>query len=313
VIDDCALTWSQYSEEYGISSEQLRGTWRYYKKNQYPKGEWPNGTEIPLNWKDKTERAIYIRDGGDPNIPLDMRPEWMTQELKDGEYVVTKKTFKRDSSADQKEYLDKTIDKYKEIVKQANIAPYIIIPEKSNDMTLQILTADKHVGAANTSSLFGNEYNPEIFERRMAKIMLLLENLRGIYGRFKHIDIVDLGDGADGFKQQTARGGHELIQNLAPDEQFDVYVNGHNRLFDNIVRGDYANEFSFIATTNDNHNGVSWMYPCARGVEIYLNAKYPEVETIVSKDFIFHVNRGRHVVMFTHGKDEKYMKSGLPF
>jgi hypothetical protein len=53
-------------------------------------------------------------------------------------------------------------------------------------------------------------------------------------------------------------------------------------------------------------------YVVARALEIYVNTKYPFVKTSVQEKFIQHIEYGKHVILFTHGKDTEDMKHGLP-
>jgi hypothetical protein len=115
-------------------------------------------------------------------------------------------------------------------------------------------------------------------------------------------------DGVDG---QTARKGHTLDQNLETTEQFDHYIRNHTKLMDSLVALKAAKNLAYIVCTNDNHNGY-FQYICSRGVEVYLNAKYPQIKTRVEKAFIFHETYGDNVWILTHGKDDRYMKTGFP-
>ena len=49
-----------------------------------------------------------------------------------------------------------------------------------------------------------------------------------------------------------------------------------------------------------------------RALEIYLNAKYPQIDTRIFQQFIEPVYYGSHCILFTHGKDDADMKHGLP-
>lgn len=59
-------------------------------------------------------------------------------------------------------------------------------------------------------------------------------------------------------------------------------------------------------------NSSSFGYCANRAFEIYLNAKYPFIETKITKKFVDHFQYGKHTFMYCHGKDHEDMKNGLP-
>lgn len=179
------------------------------------------------------------------------------------------------------------------------------------EIGLMVYTTDKHIGAQTRNSLFGNDYNANEYVRRMKETLPLIQTVADTFGRLDTVNFIDLGDGPDGVDRQTARKGHELDQNLETGEQFDVFVASHKYLMDELVKMGVTNNLRFTAATNDNHNG--WLsYVAARAVEDILKAAYPQVETQVSSKFMFHAEYGIHRFIYTHGKDDRYMKSGFP-
>jgi hypothetical protein len=83
------------------------------------------------------------------------------------------------------------------------------------------------------------------------------------------------------------------------------------KLFDSFVFHDIADSIEFNAISDDNHSG-SFGYSANRALEIYLNVKYPEIETKIIRKFIDHTRYGDHVFMLCHGKDREDLKYGLP-
>lgn len=215
-------------------------------------------------------------------------------------------SFKKDEGFNT----DKVIEKFKEST--THIKPIHIPQGITNKRTLLVYTSDKHLGAkTNENSLFENTYNEEEFTKRMdeltVEIIILSKNL----GKFEKIIIVDLGDAIDGLNGQTTRGGHSLPQNMTLEETFDLYFKTHKNLFDVLISHNTSNSYQFRALSNDNHSGAVG-HLAYRGLEIYLNAAYPEIETFISDKFITHFTLGQHVFMLSHGKDREDRPKGLP-
>jgi hypothetical protein len=115
----------------------------------------------------------------------------------------------------------------------------------------------------------------------------------------------------DGLNAQTTRGGHKLPQNMGNRAAFEAAVSNEKDFFDNLLNSDSANTYHVYQNANSNHGG-DYDYMVNRALEIYLNAKYPDVDTRIMQKFIEHVEYGNHVILLTHGKDDEDMKHGLP-
>lgn len=222
-------------------------------------------------------------------------------------YAVSVELKKKDASS--LEYYFKSLED-----KLSSTLPPIRINNKSdNEKSLFLYTSDKHIGAlTKKSSMYKNEYTADIFRNRLLSLLDEIKYQYNLYGRFDIIHLLDLGDALDGFNGKTTRGGHTLPQNLSNEEQFDVFVNVHKEFFDALVAMDVTNGIKYIATYKDNHSG-SFSYFANRALQIYLNHRYPDIETIILEKFIEHYYYGKHCFILTHGKDEEDMKHGLPF
>ena len=182
----------------------------------------------------------------------------------------------------------------------------------SNSKALMIYTSDKHIAAhVNGRAVYENEYNSQSFESRMKQVAYEIQYLASIYGRFDDIFIIDLGDKMDGLSGYTTRGGHKLPQNMTNREAFETCVRVEKEFLDLVIQSDLANKYHVVQHTVSNHGG-DFDYMVSRAVEIYLNARYPDVNTIILEKFIEHVWCGKHVFLLTHGKDDEDMKHGLP-
>lgn len=282
------ITWAELSKKFGFFREDLssesngdicRNIWRRYRK----KGM-------------KAHKAVEEKS----SIGL-LKSRWQSgsgQWLESYRFPLDQVPFDFDSL---KESLLKEVKPcFKEIV------------HKSNDKALMCYTSDKHIGANTLSnSVYDNVYNEKTFNKRLDSLIKEMEDLYTEFGTFTDLYLIDLGDPIDGWNGQTTRGGHTLPQNMTSKEMFDVYVSSHKRLFDYLHTSPIANKIHFVAMTEDNHGG-QFSYIVNRGLEIYLNCKYPEIETTVCDKFIHNMKVGQHTFMLCHGKDSADMKLGFP-
>lgn len=206
------------------------------------------------------------------------------------------------------EALDSIKTKFKDEIKPVKIK----VEEKDNRKALFIYLADLHIGAkTSNNSLFPNEYNSVIFKERLHHTLVTIKQNKEFFGVFDALYIVNLGDALDGYNAQTTRGGHTLPQNLDNNEQLDTFFEVHKDLFDSIVSLNAAKRIEYVACTNCNHSG-NFGYAANRMLDIYLSLKYPDIKRTIITRFIDHIQYGQHTFMFTHGKDDKDMKFGLP-
>ena len=181
-------------------------------------------------------------------------------------------------------------------------------PATANKLTLCIYTSDKHVGSCQDSiDLYKNVHT---HKEKMYSIFTEVLKLVSRYGAFDKIYYFDLGDALDGFNKKTTRGGHELQQNLDNREQFETLVSTEIEFINSLIKHKTAKDFKFIATTNDNHSG-DFSYFAFRLIFDYIKQVY-NLETSINTQFLNFEQIGRHDIIYTHGKDIKYKKHGLP-
>ena len=184
------------------------------------------------------------------------------------------------------------------------------IPKVNNDnkLTLCIYTSDKHIGSTQDS----NDLYPNVHthKEKMYSVFAEVLKLSSIYGTFEKLYYFDLGDALDGFNKKTTRGGHELEQSLNNREQFDTLVSSEIEFINSLIKNQIANDYKIIATTNDNHSG-DFSYFAFRLIFEYLKQVY-NIETFINTQFLNFEKIGRHHIIYTHGKDIKYKKHGLP-
>ena len=313
-------TWAEYGDKYGEHKDKIRKWWRSFVELYYPKGCWFTNKVITPDWTLICKKAVGARDSPKPReqnsegvpFPYDgLKPRKVWEQSK-GDSIRLLHSYEFDEEKSRFEAFEtKLIDRIRSIVSQE---PVIFTPkvEQSNEMLLNVYTSDKHLGADTRNAMFGNKYDYQEYCNRMEEVLSKVYELVSIYGNFDKINFIDLGDGNDGAEGQTSRKGHGLDQNLETCDQYDHFVASHKYLLDNLILRKLAKEYQFTAATNDNHNGY-FMYITARAVEEYLNAKYPDVKTLVSRQFMFHEEYGIHRFVYAHGKDDRYMKFGFPF
>lgn len=205
-------------------------------------------------------------------------------------------------------------DVLREVFLESNL-PVYQAPKKSpitSKKALFVYMSDKHVGAlTHPTAIYSNEYNEDVFEVRMNRVLEEIEKQVRNYGRLEDLFICDLGDSLDGWNGQTTRGGHALPQNMDNKKSFMTYLFAHKRFFDALVEKNLANNIHAIMQTNDNHSS-SFGYITNQALTLYLNTAYPFINVTIMEKFLEHFDYGKHTFIFTHGKDSEDLKHGLP-
>lgn len=190
-----------------------------------------------------------------------------------------------------------------------DIKPYVSKVYSKIDNTLLIYLSDKHIGASVEDSMYDNTYNPQVFEQRMQQVLVEVKRMIDIYGVFNGVHLLDLGDSVDGFNSQTTRGGHILKQNLSNKNQFETYLQVHQRFLKSLV--ELTGNVTHHIITMDNHSG-DFGYICASALKTWTDVALPQVKTKIYSNLLNHFILGSHAFIITHGKDDEDMKNGLP-
>jgi hypothetical protein len=198
------------------------------------------------------------------------------------------------------------------VFKDKPFQPLITYPTISNQKALFIYLSDRHIAAhVSGVAMYSNDYNGLIYKQRLAEVLHEVFYQKSIYGKFEDIFIIDLGDKMDGLDGYTTRGGHKLPQNMNNRQSFEIAVSAEKEFIDAVIQSDCANNYHVYQNANSNHGG-DFDYMVNRALEIYINTKYPQVQTRIFEKFIEHINYGEHCILLTHGKDDADMKHGLP-
>lgn len=187
-------------------------------------------------------------------------------------------------------------------------APFIYPTVESNSDTLILFMADMHIGAKVTSqAIYENKYDMTEVLVRIGSIVEHLKNL----GTFKKVVVVNVGDALDGMDNQTARRDHFMPQNMGNQEQIDGFVTAIMTLFEELILNEVAAEYSFKSVYCGNHDGAAG-YAAALVAAAKLKIRYPQIETEVSDTFFLRHDEGDFTYFICHGKDDQFMRRGLP-
>lgn len=175
-----------------------------------------------------------------------------------------------------------------------------------DDQALIVLITDDHVGAVNTTNLFNS---PELTYRE--RLDLVMEEILMLHKGFDEVHVISLGDQMNGWNSQTTRGGHE-VKSTSNKDQFDEYTGARVEFYDNLFASGISQNYFVHDVENSNHTGNGFSYMANQFLDMYLKAKYPQVERRSYHEAVGYFEYGNHVIMLGHGKDEKYQKRPLP-
>jgi hypothetical protein len=194
---------------------------------------------------------------------------------------------------------------------------FVRTKDTNNPKAIKATLSDMHVGLnpnPNNKSLFGYEYNAEIFNENIDKVINSIVKEYENNGVFDLLLFDDLGDGLDGYNGLTTRGGHGLEQNMSNEEAFKTYIEGKLRLIETVIDMGVANKYHIRNVSDCNHSG-SFGAIANMAIKMILERVYEKgaVEFTILERFMEHFVYGEHTFILTHGKDSKYMFKGLPY
>jgi len=195
-----------------------------------------------------------------------------------------------------------------EIMSSVERTPFnpMSVPKGFNNRCLNILLADDHVGAINVTNLFDN---PHVTYRD--RLLMILDEVADLGQEFDEVHIISLGDQLNGWNSQTTRGGHE-VKSKSNKEQFDEYVAARMEFYTNIFESGISQNYYVHDVENSNHSGLGMSYMANQALKLWIDAKYPWVIQESITDMVGGFQYGQHVVMFGHGKDEKFQIRPMP-
>ena len=274
-------------------------------------------------------RAFNITKASAPFAPH-MIEECTENELRDIQLREKENSFLRKAEEDQiknnekllKKYAQENIDLKNQLATLSgfqvslpdNIEP-VILPEYSPvGQSINLYLSDLHLGASvTTGTLYQEnvEYGFDEAKRRLTKVLEALND----FDCFDNFNLVLLGDNIDccGFTGKTARLDHIMPENMDAREQGNKFIELMMWFIDTLASADreLISKLRIFSVPCGNHGGT-FEYMCNKALLVYVNAKYPNVETTMWEEFYGKFEQNGHVFICMHGKDDLYMKKGLP-
>lgn len=180
------------------------------------------------------------------------------------------------------------------------------INHEYSEKSIVLFLSDMHIGSkCNSYTLYPNEWNREELRRRLDETINKLAKI----GRFDEIVLNLMGDNLDGMDNQTARRDHTMPQNMDNMEQVETFMS-EMVVFVAKLR-ELANKVSIYSVKCGNHDGT-FGYVATLALQQALYHVYPDIPFTLFKDFIGMYEFKGHTYLICHGKDEAFMKKGLP-
>ena len=182
--------------------------------------------------------------------------------------------------------------------------------DKVDNNFINLYLADMHIGA---SMGFAPLYSENIrfgyneLERRLSEV---INNIR-TFGTFDHINICLVGDMMDccGPTNKTARLDHDLPENMDGYEQANGYITLITNFVRNIASLGICKHINMYSVRSGNHTGVV-EYVATKALFATLQSEF--ISTTLFDTFFGTFKEGDSTFILTHGKDDKFMKRGMP-
>lgn len=271
-------------------------------------------------------RAFNIYKASAPFAPH-MFEEYSEEELRAMQLREKENDFLKKAEEDRVRNNEKLLKKYaqenielKETIKhlegisfkflEESIIP-IQIPKVNmvtdNDLILHL--SDLHIGAKlESGAMYQNPWDEKEVMRRLEALLKKISSM----GDFNTVVINLLGDNLDGMDNQTARRDHYMPQNMDNMEQVQSFIRIMEWFVSSIYESGICNKIKIYSVKCGNHDGITG-YVATMALLYKLKAMYPGfVETTLFDEFFGSYEFKGHKWIICHGKDEKFMKKGLP-
>lgn len=189
-----------------------------------------------------------------------------------------------------------------------SLKPTYIDKHEPTGKDLILHLSDLHIGAkVESGSLYPNPWNEEEIIRRLKETLNRISSL----GTFDTIIVNLLGDNLDGMDNQTARRDHFMPQNMDNVEQVQVFIRVLEWFISSLYKSNICNNLKIYSVKCGNHDGTMG-YVATMALLYKLQLMYPDIKTTLFDNFYGFYEFKGHTWILTHGKDEKFMKKGLP-
>ena len=177
---------------------------------------------------------------------------------------------------------------------------------KLSDTSIIIHLSDLHIGAkCESNTLYPNKWDREEIERRLDSLACKIHE----FGHLDTLIINLLGDNLDGMDNQTARRDHYMPQNMDNMEQVTTFIEVMTSFILKVK--DAANMVKIYSVKDGNHDGITGYVATLALLNVVRNLA-PDIDYMLFKDFIGKYTFKDHTYLICHGKDDKFMKKGLP-
>ena len=274
-------------------------------------------------------RAFNITKASAPFAPH-MFEELSEDELREIQLREKENSFLRKAEEDQIKNTEKLLKKYAqeniELKRQMkdlsefkvklpeNLNPILLEERKEVGRNINLYLSDLHLGAALTTGSLYKENIKYGFAEAQRRLVEILERLHQ-FGTFDTINLVLMGDNIDcaGVYGKTARLDHDLPENMDAREQANKFIELLLWFIGSLVEKEnkFCSHINLYSVPCGNHGG-NYEYMCNKALIATVNAKFPNIKTTFWEDFfgIFEFNDNTFICC--HGKDDQYMKRGLP-
>lgn len=175
-----------------------------------------------------------------------------------------------------------------------------------SETSIVVHLADMHIGAkCESNTLYPNKWDRQELERRLEVLADKLYEL----GHFDTLILNLLGDNLDGMDNQTARRDHFMPQNMDNMEQINTFIQVMTKFVLRIRQ--FANKIQIYSVKDGNHDGITGYAATLALINVIKNI-CPDIECKLFQDFIGKYEFKGHTYLICHGKDDKFMKRGLP-
>ena len=190
-------------------------------------------------------------------------------------------------------------------VEVTNFTPSLV-KKIDSEKSIILHLADMHIGAkCESCTLYPNDWNQDELVRRLTSIT---ENL-STFRHFDEIILNMLGDNLDGMDNQTARRDHYMPQNMDNKEQLQVLLSTMIPFIDKLRI--MCNKLTIYSVPCGNHDG-DFGFAASLALQSTVNHLFPDINFILSANFIYWYKFKDHIYCICHGKDPKFMKKPLP-
>lgn len=274
-------------------------------------------------------RVFNITKASAPFAPH-MFEEYSEDELRDIQLREKENSFLRKAEEDQIKNTEKLLKKYaqenldlKRQLKMAsefvislpeNISPITIKELPHSNQSINLYISDLHIGATVTSGTMYEEnknYGFEEAKRRLLEVLIRLKR----FNSFDTINVVLMGDNIDcsGFFGKTARLDHNIPENMDAREQANKFIELMMLFIETLINNEnkFCSKLNVLSVPCGNHGG-NFEYMCNKALLALINTKFPNVTTTLWEEFFGIFEQDGETFICCHGKDDQYMKKGLP-